>query len=98
MRLSTLLCENGWLSSAAKSIELVREALPQARRLGLVWDATSRDQADAGAVTARALGLEPRLIEVSGHPPDYAAAVRQMADTPGEPVVIPAGPVFLRDR
>src|SRR5262249_28394526 len=31
-------------------------------------------------------------------PPDYAAAFGQMADVPGEPIVIPAGPIFLRDR
>jgi putative ABC transport system substrate-binding protein len=83
---------------AAKRIELIREALPQARRLGLLWDATSRDQADAGAITAKALGLEPRLLEIAGHPPDYSAAIVQMADAPGDPVVIPAGPMFLRDR
>jgi putative ABC transport system substrate-binding protein len=83
---------------AAKRIELVREALPRARRLGLLWDASSRDQADAAARAAATLGFEPRHLEVTGHPPDYAAALAQMADAPGEPVVIPAGPVFLRDR
>ena len=35
---------------------------------------------------------------MTGEPPDYAAAFGQMADVPGEPVVIPAGPIFLRDR
>jgi putative tryptophan/tyrosine transport system substrate-binding protein len=83
---------------AAKRIELVREALPQARRLGLIWDASSRDQAEAAANAAQSLGFEPRRIEVAGQPPDYAAALAQMDDAPGEPIVIPAGPIFLRDR
>jgi putative ABC transport system substrate-binding protein len=73
------------LELATKRIELVREALPQARYLGLIWDASSRDQAEAAAAAAKSLGFEPRSIEVTGESPDYAAA-------------IPAGPIFLRDR
>jgi ABC transporter substrate binding protein len=75
----------------------MREALPQVRHLGILWDAASRDQAEAAAA-AKSLGFEPRRVEVVGQPPDYAAALGQMADVPGEPVVIPAGPIFLRDR
>jgi putative ABC transport system substrate-binding protein len=86
------------LELAAKRIELVREALPQARHLGLIWDASSRDQAEAAAAAGKSLGFEPRRIEVTGQPPDYAAAFGQMADVPGEPMVIPSGPIFLRDR
>jgi len=83
---------------AAKRVELTREALPKAHTLGLWWDAASRDQAEAAATTARSLGFEPRLIEVTGQPPDYDGALRQMADVPGEPVMIGASPVFNRDR
>jgi putative tryptophan/tyrosine transport system substrate-binding protein len=86
------------LELAAKRIELVRESLPQARHLGLLWDASSRDQVEAAAVAAKSLNFEPRRIELSGQPPDYAAAFGQMADVPGEPMVIPSGPIFLRDR
>jgi len=86
------------LELATKRIELVREALPQARHLGLIWDASSRDQAEAAAAAAKSLGFDPRSIEVTGEPPDYATAFREMADVPGEPIVIPAGPIFLRDR
>jgi putative ABC transport system substrate-binding protein len=86
------------LELAAKRIEFVREALPQARHLGLIWDASSRDQAEAAAAAGKSLGFEPRRIEVTGQPPDYAAAFGQMADVPGEPMVIPSGPIFLRDR
>src|SRR6202040_3832617 len=46
------------LELAAKRIEFVREALPQARHLGLIWDASSRDQAAAAA--GKSLGFEPR--------------------------------------
>ena len=49
-------------------------------------------------MAAKSLNFEPRRIEVTGQPPDYAAAFGQMADVPGEPIVIPSGPIFLRDR
>ena len=86
------------LELAAKRVELAREALPKAHVLGLWWDATSRGQAEAAATAARSLGFEPRLIEVTGQPPDYAAALGHMADAPGEPIMIGAGGVFYRDR
>jgi len=86
------------LELAAKRVELTREALPKAHSLGLWWEAASRDQAEAAAATARSLGFEPRLIEVTGQPPDYAGALGRMADAPGEPVMIGASPVFQRDR
>jgi putative tryptophan/tyrosine transport system substrate-binding protein len=86
------------LELAAKRIELVRESFPQARHLGLIWDASSSDQVETAAAAAKSLGFESRRIEVTGQPPDYAAAFGQMADVPGEPIVIPSGPIFLRDR
>ena len=86
------------LELAAKRVELTRGALPKARRLGLWWDAISHDQAESAATAARSLGFEPRLIEVTGPPPDYAEALAQMNDAPGEPVMIGASPVFMRDR
>jgi putative ABC transport system substrate-binding protein len=85
------------LELAAKRIELAREAFPQARRLALIWDRTSADQVRAAAVTAQALGFEPRRIELEGHPVDYAAAFA-VNGGPDEPVIIPASPIFLRDR
>jgi putative ABC transport system substrate-binding protein len=86
------------LELAKKRIELARELLPRATRLGILSDASSRDQAVAAGEAARAMGLEPRLIEVTDQPPDYAAAFARMSDAPGEPMVVPASAVFLRDR
>ena len=86
------------LELAGKRIELLRETLPRARRVGLFWDSASQEQAEAAAAGARTLGFEPRLLELIGQPPDYTAALRPMADAPGEPVMIPASPLSLRDR
>ncbi len=86
------------LELAGKRIELLREAFPKARRVGLLWDTASREQAVAAEAVAGKLGFEPRLLELIGHPPNYAAALMPMDESPGEPIMIPASPLFLRDR
>jgi len=86
------------LELAGKRIELLREAFPQARRVGLLWDAASREQAVAAAAAAGKLGFDPHLLELTGHTPNYAAALMPMDESPGEPIMIPASPLVLRDR
>jgi putative ABC transport system substrate-binding protein len=83
---------------AAKRIELVREVFPNANRVGLLFDNASREQADSAAAAARSLGFDSILIEVKGPPPDYAAALHAMDAAPGQPIVLPASPLFIRDR
>src|SRR5712691_5944811 len=86
------------LELAGKRIEILRDAFPKARRVGLLWDAASREQAVAAAAVAGKLGFEPRLLELIGQPPNYAAALMPMNESPGEPIMIPASPLALRDR
>jgi putative ABC transport system substrate-binding protein len=81
-----------------KRVELAREALPNARSLGFLWDGASRDQAAVAAAAAIQFGFELHLIEAIGQPPDYAAALALIADTPGALMLIPASPQFYRDR
>jgi len=51
-------------SIAGKWIELLREAVPGVKRVGLVWDrTTSRDQLDTATAAAQAVGLEAAVIE-----------------------------------
>ncbi len=86
------------LELAGKRVELLREALPKARRIGLLWDAASREQATAAAAVAVKLAFEPRLLELIGQPPNYVAALAPMDGSPAEPIMIPASPLALRDR
>jgi putative ABC transport system substrate-binding protein len=86
------------LELAGKRVELLREAFPMARRVGLLWDAASREQATAAAAVAVKLGFEPRLLELIGQPPNYVAALAPMDGSPAEPIMIPASPLVLRDR
>src|SRR5262249_28871946 len=82
---------------AAKRVEIAREAFPHATLVGIAFDTLSQEQGDAAAEAARKLGLEPRMVEVKGEQ-DYAGAFGTMDDASGQPIILPAGPIFLRDR
>jgi putative ABC transport system substrate-binding protein len=82
---------------AAKRVEIAREAFPHASAIGIAFERFSPEQRDAAADAARKFGLEPRMIEVKGKQ-DYGRAFSAMDDARGQPIIIPAGPTFLRDR
>jgi hypothetical protein len=43
--------------------------------------------------------FEKRMAELGfGEPPDYVAALMPMVESPDQPIMIPASPLFLRDR
>jgi putative tryptophan/tyrosine transport system substrate-binding protein len=47
-------------------VELIREVLPRARRVALLWDSASRDQATVAQAEARRLALATDLVEIRG--------------------------------
>jgi putative ABC transport system substrate-binding protein len=85
------------LELAAKRVEITREAFPRATVVGIAFDTVSHEQRDAASEAARKLGLEPRMIEVKGEQ-GYGRAFGAMDDARGQPIILPAGPMFLRDR
>jgi putative ABC transport system substrate-binding protein len=85
------------LELAAKRVEIVRDVFPGANVVGIAFDAVSREQRDAAVEAARKLGLQSRPIEMPGRS-DYGAALDIMDSARGQPVVLPASPMFLRDR
>src|SRR5262249_26604998 len=82
---------------AAKRVEIAREAFPRATLVGIAFDALSHEQGDAAAEAARKLGLEPRMVEVKGEQ-GYAGAFGAMDNARGQPIILPAGGMVLRDR
>ena len=82
---------------AAKRVEIAREAFPHASVIGIAFERFSPEQRDAAADAARKLGLEPRMIEVKGEQ-NYGRAFSAMDDARGQPIILPSGPTFLRDR
>jgi putative tryptophan/tyrosine transport system substrate-binding protein len=85
------------LELAAKRVEIAREAFPRATVVGIAFDTISSEQRDAAAEAARKLGLKPRMIEVKGQQ-DYGGAFSAMDDARGQPIILPASPMFFRDR
>jgi putative ABC transport system substrate-binding protein len=85
------------LELAAKRVEIAREAFPRATVVGIAFDTISSEQRDAAAEAARKLGLKPRMIDVKGQQ-DYAGAFSAMDDARGQPIILPASPMFFRDR
>src|SRR2546430_3375459 len=85
------------LELAAKRVEIAREAFPRATVVGIAFDPVSLEQRDTAAEAARKLGLELRMIEVKGQQ-DYGGAFNAMDDARGQPIILPAGPMFFRDR
>ena len=82
---------------AAKRVEIAREAFPRATLVGIAFDTLSHEQGDTAAEAARKLGLEPLMIEVKGEQ-GYAGAFGAMDNARGQPIILPAGGMFLRDR
>jgi putative ABC transport system substrate-binding protein len=82
---------------AAKRVEIAREAFPRATLVGIAFDTLSQEQGEAAAEAARKFGLEPRMVEVKGEQ-SYAGAFGAMDSAPGQPIILPAGGIFLRDR
>src|SRR5262249_28356270 len=82
---------------AAKRVEIAREAFPRATLVGIAFDRLSQEQGEAAAEAARKLALEPRMVEVKGEQ-GYAGAFGAMDNARGQPIILPASPMFFRDR
>src|ERR1700745_792651 len=82
---------------AAKRVEIAREAFPRATLVGIAFDTLSQEQGEAAAEADRKLGVEPRMVEVKGEQ-GYADAFGAMDNARGQPIILPAGGMFLRDR
>src|SRR5262249_48930533 len=85
------------LELASKRVEIAREAFPRATLVGIAFDTVSREQRDAAAEAAGKLGLESRMIEVKGEQ-GYGGVFGAMDDARGQPIILPASPIFMRDR
>jgi putative ABC transport system substrate-binding protein len=92
-----LIAPDGTL--AGKRLELLKEAVPQARRVALLLpppDATLQPQVQETRRAAAALQVE--LHEVTVRDGDYAGAFHALAARRPQALVVAAHTVFLRDR
>ena len=83
---------------AAKQLELLTQAFPNASRLGIVWDALSADQFAAAEQVAQARQLEIQPLKLEKPPYDFAAAFQKLAEGRAQMVLVLSSPFFTEYR
>ena len=87
------------LELTGKRLELLKEALPQLRRVAVLWDVPSADQWHAAENAARELGVQVQSLELH-HPPDYdfAGVLSTAVQEHAEALLVLMSPIFYRQR
>ncbi len=83
---------------APKRLQLLKEALPRAGRVAVLWDALSADQLKAAQQAATSLKVELRAIEVRDGPADLDNAFREAARGRADAALVLASTFLYRDR
>jgi putative ABC transport system substrate-binding protein len=83
---------------AAKQLELLAQAFPNASRLGVLWDALSADQFAAAEAAARGRQLALQPLKLEKPPYDFAAAFRTLAQAGAQMVLVLSSPFFTEHR
>jgi putative ABC transport system substrate-binding protein len=83
---------------APKLIELLQEAFPARKRLGLLWDAQSADQSSAAEREAKVRGLELRSLKLENPPYDFAAAFRTITHDGAQMVLVVSSTLFSQQN
>jgi putative ABC transport system substrate-binding protein len=87
------------LELTSKRLELLKEALPQLRRVAVLWDGPSADQWRAAANAARELGVQVQSLEM--HLPsdsDFTGAVRAAVQGRAEALLVLMSPILYGQR
>src|SRR5215469_8589255 len=79
---------------AAKQLELLTQAFPNATRLGIMWDALSADQFAAAEQVAQARQLAIQSMKLEKPPYDFAAAFQTLAEGRAQMVLVLSSPFF----
>jgi putative tryptophan/tyrosine transport system substrate-binding protein len=83
---------------AEKQVQLLSDAFPDRRRLGILWDALSDDQFQAAHRGARLLGLDPLPVQLKEPPYDFHAAFAALAAQAPEFLLVLSSPRFTASR
>jgi putative ABC transport system substrate-binding protein len=79
---------------AEKQTEILFEAVPERKRLGVLWDVISADQFAAAERRAEAFGLLVHSLKLSNPPYDFDAAFRTQAEASSEMLLVLSSPHF----
>lgn len=83
---------------STKRLSLLKEIMPELRRVFAIYDVHSADQLHETASAARALGVELRSLELKNPPYDFDQAMATAVHNQAQALVVLSSPVFYRQR
>ncbi len=83
---------------AAKRVELLKAALPKARRVAMLWDEFSMDQMRETERASRSLGLQLFPVELRHGSHDFAGAFKTVEHSRAEALLSSASPLLFIER
>jgi len=83
---------------AAKKVELLTQAFPERKNLGVLWDALVTEEFEAAQRAARALQLELHAVKLENAPYDFTAAFRTIAQAGAQMLLVLSSPLFALYR
>ena len=82
----------------AKQVELLVEAFPDRKRLGVLWDQNSADQFSAAERASQSMQLTLHAVKLESPPYDFDAAFRALAQHGAQTVLVLSTPFFTLHR
>jgi putative tryptophan/tyrosine transport system substrate-binding protein len=82
----------------SKQLELLSEAFPEWRQVGVLWDYVSEDTFRSAERTAQSMGLSVRSVKLENPPYDFDAAFRSLAEGQTQTVLVLSSPLFTASR
>ena len=83
---------------AAKKVELLTQAFPERKNLGVLWDALVTEEFEAAQRAARALRLELHAVKLENAPYDFTAAFQIIARAGAQMLLVLSSPLFALYR
>ena len=83
---------------AAKKVELLTQAFPERKNLGVLWDALVTEEFEAAQRAARALQLELHAVKLENAPYDFTAAFQTIARAGAQMLLVLSSPLFALYR
>jgi len=83
---------------AAKKVELLTQAFPERKNLGVLWDALVTEEFEAAQRAARALRLELHAVKLENAPYDFTAAFQTIARAGAQMLLVLSSPLFALYR
>jgi putative ABC transport system substrate-binding protein len=82
----------------AKRLDLFKEAVPDIRRVALLWDRNSADTYEAATKAAATLAIQVVSVEFRDTPYDYERALSEAGVAPGDGLMAMSSGIFFDDR